>query len=67
MNCGVKTMNENKLARWKGVGMGEYYCSLCQEVVDDNRRLRCPNCNARMYTNEEYIKKCKEWELEDKI
>ena len=67
LNCGVKTMNENKLARWKGAGMGEYYCSLCQEVVDNNRRLRCPNCNARMYTNEEYIKKCKEWELEDKI
>lgn len=58
-------MNENKLARWKGAGMGEYYCSLCQEIVDDDRSLKCPKCGARMYTNEEYHEKCKEWELED--
>lgn len=54
-------------ARWKGAGMGEYYCSRCSETVDGNRRLRCPNCNARMYTNEEYREMAKEWELEDEI
>ena len=25
-------MTEDKQARWKGAGMGEYYCSLCCEV-----------------------------------
>ena len=54
------------LARWKGAGMGEYYCSLCCEV-GDIRELRCPKCNALMYTDEEYNRKIKEWELEDSI
>lgn len=56
--------NTNKEARWKGAGMGDYYCSLCCEV-GDIRSLRCPKCNARMYTNEEYNEKAKEWEAED--
>ena len=58
-------MNEGKQVRWKGVGMGEYYCSLCQEIVSGNRRLECPNCHAIMYTSEEYARMKKEWELED--
>ncbi len=58
---------EEIMARWKGASMGEYYCSHCSETVSGNRRLRCPNCNARMYTNEEYCKMVKEWELEDEI
>lgn len=56
--------NTNKEARWKGAGLGDYYCSLCCEV-GDIRSLRCPKCNARMYTNEEYNEKAKEWEAED--
>jgi hypothetical protein len=60
-------MNTNKQARWKGAGMGTYYCSHCQEEVSGNRMLKCPNCNYRMYTNEEYIKMAREWELEDMI
>ena len=60
-------MNEDKQARWKGAGMGEYYCSLCQEVVDNNRRLRCPNCHALMYTQKEYEQMMKEWELGDEL
>lgn len=59
-------MNANKQARWKGAGMGEYYCSLCCEV-GDVRSLRCPNCEALMYTYEEYAAKVKEWELEDEL
>lgn len=58
---------EEIMARWKGAGMGDYYCSYCQERVSGNRRLRCPNCNARMYTNEEYNRMVKEWELEDEL
>lgn len=57
-------MNTNKESRWKGAGMGDYYCSLCCET-GDVRSLRCPNCNARMYTNEEYNEKAKEWAAED--
>ena len=60
-------MTEDKQARWKGAGMGEYYCSLCQEVVDGNRRLRCPNCHALMYTQKEYEQMMKEWELENEL
>lgn len=59
-------MNTNKEARWKGAGLGDYYCSLCCEV-GDVREQRCPNCNALMYSNAEYIEMKKEWELEDMI
>jgi hypothetical protein len=59
-------MNSNKQARWKGAGLGDYYCSLCCEV-GDIREQRCQNCHALMYTNEEYAEKLKEWELEDAI
>ena len=60
-------MNTNKEARWKGAGMGAYYCSLCCEEVGGNRERKCPKCNALMYTDEEYNKKLKEWEDEDEI
>ena len=59
-------MNKDKQARWKGAGMGEYYCSLCCEV-GDIREQRCPNCHALMYTQQEYVQKMKEWELEDEL
>lgn len=58
-------MNTNKEARWKGVGMGDYYCSLCCETVSGNRERECPNCGALMYTDEEYTTKLAEWEAED--
>ena len=60
-------MNTNKEARWKGAGMGDYYCSLCCETVSGNRAQRCPLCNALMYTDEEYKHKLEEWELEDEL
>ena len=56
-----------RTARWKGAGMGDYYCSLCCETVSGDRELRCPKCNALMYTDEEYNKMTKEWELVDII
>ncbi len=39
---------EVKHGRWKGAGMGDYYCSLCQEVVSGNDFKFCPNCGAKM-------------------
>lgn len=60
-------MNENIEARWKGWGMGDYYCSHCMEIVSGNRELRCPNCHALMYTDEEYTKKLAEWKVEDDL
>ena len=39
---------EVKYARWKGAGMGGYYCSLCQEIVSGNEFKYCPNCGAKM-------------------
>lgn len=59
--------NSNKQARWKGAGLGDYYCSLCCEEVSGNREQRCPNCNALMYTDEEYQKKLEEWKVEDEL
>ena len=56
----------DEMARWKGAGMGEYYCSRCCEVGDVRER-RCPKCNALMYTDEEYNRMLTEWELEDLI
>ena len=58
-------MNTEKIARWKGAGMGDYYCSLCYETVSGNRERECPNCGALMYTDEEYAMKLTEWEAED--
>ena len=59
-------MNSDKQARWKGAGLGDYYCSLCCEVGDIREQI-CPHCNALMYTDEEYQKKLEEWRLEDTI
>lgn len=39
---------EVKHGRWKGAGMGDYYCSLCQEVVSGSDFKYCPNCGAKM-------------------
>ena len=39
-------------ARWKGAGMGDYMCSLCNEVVTGNRYHYCPNCGAKMHGGE---------------
>ena len=34
--------------RWKSLGMGDYMCSLCGNVVSGNRRPFCPECKAKM-------------------
>ena len=35
--------------RWKGAGMGDYYCSLCQEMYSGGDEYNfCPNCGAKM-------------------
>ena len=60
-------MNTNKEARWKGAGMGDYYCSLCCETVSGDREQRCPKCNALMYTDAEYAEKTAWWTLEDSL
>lgn len=44
---------ERKLARWKGAGLGDYYCSLCNETYGIGaERVKnwhyCPNCGAKM-------------------
>ena len=59
-------MNEDKQARWKGVGMGEYCCSLCCEV-GNVREQRCPNCRALMYTQKEYEQMMQDWGLEEEL
>lgn len=57
-------MNTKRLARWKGAGMGDYYCSLCCEVGDVRER-ECPNCHAQMYTDDEWESALAGWEAED--
>lgn len=44
---------ENRQARWKGAGMGDYMCSLCNMVVSGNHYHYCPNCGAKMDEVEE--------------
>lgn len=40
---------EVKYARWKGAGMGDYYCSLCNERFSIYKLFHyCPNCGAKM-------------------
>lgn len=44
---------ERKSARWKGAGLGDYYCSLCNETYSIGaERVNdwhfCPNCGADM-------------------
>lgn len=34
--------------RWKGAGMGDYLCSVCDETVSGNSYRRCPYCGAHM-------------------
>lgn len=34
--------------RWKGAGMGDYQCSVCDETVSGNQHRRCPHCGAHM-------------------
>lgn len=34
--------------RWKGAGMGDYRCSLCDETVGGNHHNYCPSCGAYM-------------------
>ena len=57
--------NTNKQARWKGAGMGDYYCSLCCETVSGNRNRHCPYCGATMYTDEEWEEELRAWAAED--
>jgi hypothetical protein len=33
--------------RWKGAGMGDYYCSVCQTMGSPQWKC-CPVCTARM-------------------
>ena len=39
---------EVKHGRWKSAGMGDYYCTLCQQLVNP-RTNYCPKCGAIMY------------------
>ena len=34
-------------ARWKGAGMGDYCCSLCQHTISGRTKF-CPECGAKM-------------------
>ncbi len=34
-------------ARWKGAGMGDYYCSLCNYQMSGRTKF-CPECGAKM-------------------
>ena len=43
-NAGYRKQEE---ARWKGAGMGDYYCSICQHQISGRTKF-CPNCGAKM-------------------
>ena len=40
---------KQKEGRWKGAGMGDYYCSLCNTTYSGGDEYNyCPNCGAKM-------------------
>ena len=40
---------EVRKGRWKGAGMGDYYCSLCCNTYSGGDEFNyCPNCGAKM-------------------
>ena len=40
---------EVREGRWKGAGMGDYYCSLCCNTYSGGDEFNyCPNCGAKM-------------------
>lgn len=43
----LKGSTETREARWKGAGMGDYYCSLCQHTMSGRTKF-CPECGAKM-------------------
>ena len=42
-----------KHGRWRGVGMGDYSCSICGEEISGNYHNYCPNCGADMRERKE--------------
>ena len=42
-------------ARWKGNGFGEYRCSRCWTIVSGCYHLHCPDCNAQMHKEGDFI------------
>lgn len=44
---------KKKEGRWKGAGMGDYYCSLCNTTYSSGDEYNyCPNCGAKMKEDE---------------
>jgi rubrerythrin len=40
---------KQKDGRWKGAGLGDYYCSLCCSTYSGGDEYNyCPNCGAKM-------------------
>jgi len=40
---------KQKNARWKGAGLGDYYCSLCCATYSGGDKYNfCPSCGAKM-------------------
>lgn len=49
-NAGYRKQEEG---RWKGAGMGDYYCSLCNTTYSGGDEYNyCPNCGAKMKEDE---------------
>lgn len=46
--AGYSKARKAREARWKGAGMGDYYCSLCQYQMSGRTKF-CPECGAKMY------------------
>lgn len=46
---GLDIMNKGKSGRWKGAGLGMYYCSLCLcERGNLELTSECPECHAQL-------------------
>lgn len=44
-----KGYRKQKEGRWKGAGLGDYYCSICQTTFSGGDEYNfCPHCGAKM-------------------
>ena len=53
---GLVIMNKDKSGRWKGAGLGMYYCSLCLcERGNLELTSECPECHAQLDIPEDVL------------
>lgn len=52
-NLYANDYRKQRKGRWKGAGLGDYYCSICNTQYSGSDEYNfCPNCSAKMREGE---------------